>query len=265
MIGFIVPVKSKQLSSDWDAFSKLVERTLNSICGQKDQNFQVIVACHELPSFKIDHPQVHFTQVDFDPPTIKNEDWEKDRQLKEGDKAQKILAGFEYAKKHFSIDYFMVVDSDDCIHNGISKYVNSKLDKNIPGWYVSQGYFYREGKNMAWKIRSNFNLRCGTCIIIKSEFFEELIQTEPYIYYIHEKRSLSNGNELIAYPYAASIYSMANGENHYMSPKKMMAMVNQTKFFTYNHIKSVFSKLTRYSPRRIGKRFKKTYNFYPIS
>ncbi|EAR01116.1 hypothetical protein [Maribacter sp. HTCC2170] len=264
MIGFLVPVKSEQLSSDWPLFSKLVDRSLKSINGQKDRDFQIIVACHELPVSKFEHPQVHYVQVDFDPPKIKNNDWEEDRQLKEGDKARKILRAFEYANQNFEIDYYMVVDSDDCIHNGISKYVNSRIASNIPGWVIDKGYFYREGEKMAWKIRSNFNVRCGTCTIIRKDLFKQLFLEEPYLYYFHEKTEFDDGVILKPLPIAGAIYSMANGENHFMSQSKMVSLVNQTKYFTLGHLKSVFSKITRYRPRFIGKRFKSTYNFYNI-
>ncbi len=265
MICFLVPVKSKKLSSDWTAFSKLVDRSLKSINGQKDKDFQIVVACHELPENKFEHPQIHYLQVNFDVPKISNEDWEKDRQLKEGDKARKIQSAHEYAIKNFKVDYFMVVDSDDCIHNGISKYVNARIKDNTPGWYVDKGYFYTEGSKLAWMIRSNFNVRCGTCIIIRANLFKQIIIEEPYLYYFHEKIELEENLKLKPYPKAAALYSMANGENHYMSQSKMMNLVNQTKFLTVGHIKSVYSKLSRYRPRYIGNRFKKAFNFSYIS
>ena len=80
MICFLVPVKSEKLSSDWDKFSELVNRSLKSINGQKDKDFQIVVACHELPTKKFEHPQIHYIQVDFDIPKLTTEDWEKDRQ-----------------------------------------------------------------------------------------------------------------------------------------------------------------------------------------
>ena len=265
MICFLVPVKSEKLSSDWAKFSELVNRSLKSINGQKDEDFQIVVACHELPTNKFEHPRVHYIEVDFGVPELTNEDWEKDRQLKEGDKARKIQHAFKYANDHFDVDYFMVVDSDDCIHNGISKYVNSRLKDNIPGWYVDKGYFYTEGSKFAFMIKSNFNVRCGTCIIIKKELFPQVLQHEPYLYYFHEKIELEDNLSLLPYPKPAALYSMANGENHYMSQSKMMNLVNQTKLFTTEHIKSVYSKLSRYRPTFIGSRFKKTFTFYKIS
>ena len=266
MIGFLVPVKSEQLSSDWHLFSQLVMRSLKSISGQKDGDFQIIVACHELPENPLEHPQISYIQVDFEPPRLtENGDWEEDRQRKEADKARKIVSAYEYANEHFDVDYYMVVDSDDLIHHGISKYVNARVGTNAPGWFVKKGYFYREGEKLAWKIRSNFNVRCGTCIIIRKDLFPQLIIKDPYLYYYHEKTELADGVTLEPLPLAGALYSMANGENHYMSKNIMVKMVNQTKFFTLDHIRSVISKVTRYRPRLIGNRCKKTYNFYSIS
>lgn len=265
MICFLVPVKSKKLSSDWEKFSKLVDRSLKSINGQKDKNFQIVVACHEFPENRLEHPQVHYVKVDFPPPTLTQSDREKDRQLKEGDKAQKITSAFEYANKNFSVDYYMVVDSDDCIHNGISEYVNAKIESNIPGWYFKKGYFYREGKQMAFLNRLNFNNVCGTCIIIRKDLFNQLIVKKPFLYYFHEKTVLEANLALIPYPKAGAIYSMANGENHLMSQQNIKNLINSPKLFTKTHIKSIYSKLSKYRPRYMSNRFKKAFNFYPVT
>lgn len=265
MICFIVPVKSKKLSSDWQKFSKLFDRSIKSINGQKDRIFQVVVACHELPENKFEHPQIHYIEVDFPPPTLTDSDRERDRQLKEGDKANKILSAFEFAENSFPSDYYMVVDADDCIHNGISKYVNARTESNIPGWYFKKGYFYREGKKLAFMNRLNFNDFCGTCLIIKKNLFTQLIVQQPFLYYFHEKTVLENNQTLMVFPKAGAIYSMANGENHLMSQQLISNLVNRPELFTKNHIKSIFSKLSKYRPRYIGNRFKKEYNFYSIS
>ncbi len=176
-----------------------------------------------------------------------------------------MTMAYDYAIDKFDVDYFMVVDSDDCIDNGISKYVNARLKDNTPGWYVDKGYFYTEGSKFAFMIRSNFNVRCGTCIIIKKALFQQVLQQKPYLYYFHEKIELDDNLSLIPYPKPAALYSMANGENHYMSQSKMTSLVNQTKYFTLSHFQSVYSKLSRYRPRYIGNRFKKAFNFYLIA
>ncbi len=264
MICFLIPVKSKKLSSDWEKFSKLVKRSLDSVNGQKNRDFQIVVACHELPSNPLQHEQVHYVQVDFAPPVLTNADRETDRRLKETDKAKKILSAYEFALANFESDYCMVVDSDDCIHNGISEFVNTQVQSNTPGWFFKKGYFYREGKKMAFLNRINFNNACGTCIIIKTNLFEQLFLHEPFLYYHHETMKLDNNVALRPYPKPGAIYSMANGENHLMSQQNIKALINSPKLFTWTHFKSIYSKLSKYRPRYMGNRFKHTYNFYPI-
>ena len=70
MIAFIIPIKSKTISSDWTNFLRLLNRCLNSVCNQSNTNFNVYIACHEIPETKFkDDSRVEFLQVDF-PPTI---------------------------------------------------------------------------------------------------------------------------------------------------------------------------------------------------
>ena len=264
MIGFIVPVKSEKLSSDWGHFSKLVERSLKSISGQKDNRYKIIVVCHELPKNAIQHENISYVQVDFAIPQLTENDNEENRLLKERDKAMKIMQGFTFANENFDIDYFMVVDSDDCIHNGISKYVNDQLPNNIVGWYFKRGYFYREGKKMAFLNKKAFNDVCGSCIVIRKDKFKDLFIEEPYLYYHHEKMEFSDGSSLIPFPFPAAIYSMANGENHLMTKQNISRLVNSPKLFTANHVKTILSKLSKYRPVYIGNRFRKKFNFYSV-
>lgn len=265
MICFLVPIKSKKISSDWQKFSRLVDRGLKSINGQKNRNFQVVVACHELPDNKFKHPQIHYIEVDFSPPTLTNNDWEKDRQMKESDKAKKIMSAFEYAESKFAVNYYMVVDADDCILNSISQYVNAKIDSNNPGWYFKKGYFYQEGKKLAFMNRLDFNNYCGTCIIIRKNLFKQLIVEEPYFYFVHNKITLKNNLSLISYPRAGAIYSMSNGENHYMSKQQIKKLTNKPKLSTITFIKRIFAKFSKYKPAYMSNRFKRKYNFYTIS
>ncbi len=110
MLTFVVPVKSKLVTSDWDKFSQLYERTLKSICNQTDSNYKVMVVCHEIPKTTFSHQNLHYVHVDFAPP-ISN-DLESPES---GYKGKKILLGVEYASTEFSTDYIVTVDSDDFI------------------------------------------------------------------------------------------------------------------------------------------------------
>lgn len=258
MLVFIVPVKSKKVSGDWESFIKLVERTLKSICSQTDQNFRVIVSCHETPEIGYKNDKIEFHNMEFLPPNLAGLDWEQARQAKEGDKTNKILEGFALAQK-YEPSHIMVVDSDDCISHKIVEFVHKDANKTT-GWYINKGYYYQEGKPYAFLKKTNFNQFCGSCIIIKNEFAKELILQEPFLYYNHFTMNLPNGKELAPLPFAGAMYSMANGENHFMSVSKAESIAKSaSKFWP-----SLYSKLKRYRPTLITRSFKRNFGFYYI-
>lgn len=261
MFTFIVPIKSAQLASDWTEFSKLVGRTLKSICNQDTDNFNVIVACHELPEIDYKNDKIEYIQVPFDPPKLVEDDWDKNRALKEGDKANKLLIAYEKAKT-YNPEYIMVVDADDLISNNIVTFVEEQK-RDIPGWYFPTGYFYKEGTNYLFINKKNFNTLCGTCIIIKTELFPQLIVEEPWLYYYHESMTLQDGTILEAFPFPGALYSMANGENHYMSAQHATKIALQPRA-NGTFLKSIYSKLLKYRVRPITGKFKRKFSFYNV-
>jgi hypothetical protein len=194
---FIIPVKSATISPKWDRFIKLFERCVRSVCQQTDQNFKVVVVCHEKPNIAFHHPNVYYHQVDFAPPEL---DIEKGIKLttspKEADKAKKILAGIEFGKQ-FNKLYTMVVDADDCIHNQIVSFVTKNAQE--PGWYFNSGYIYKEGSLLIYKKMKAFNGLCGTSIIVQTSYLRDIISSD--LYFRHTKRKLDNGIELKPLPF----------------------------------------------------------------
>lgn len=140
MLVFVVPVKSKTVTSDWSSFSKLVNRCINSICNQTNFNFKIIVSCHEIPETNFnDDSRVEFLNVDFPPPIMKNN--HKDNlQAKRADKSKKVKFAADYAMK-LGAQYIMTVDSDDCISNKICDFVFKNAADSILGWYVKKRVF----------------------------------------------------------------------------------------------------------------------------
>lgn len=264
MFAFIVPIKSSKLASDWTAFSNLVERTLKSICNQNNDNFKVIVACHEMPDISYENDKIKFIQVPFAPPQLVENDWDKNRELKEGDKANKILVAYEQAKT-YNPEYIMVVDADDCISNSIVSFV-SKQEDGLPGWFVEKGYYYKEGTSYLFLNKKTFNNLCGTCIIIRTDLFPQIITTEPWLYYYHELKQLPNKTHLHPLPFPAALYSMANGENHFMSNDhavKLLKNKNSKKSYK-DLITNLYNKFKKYSVRPITPKFKRTFGFYNV-
>ena len=261
MLTFVVPVKSAQLASDWPAFCTLFERTLRSICNQENQNYRVIVVCHELPNISYENDKVDYIEVPFAVPVLESGNWGKNRELKEGDKANKILVGYEEAVK-YKTDYIMVVDADDCISNKISGFVDER-NGNVVGWYINKGYYYKEGAGYLFLNRKTFNNLCGSCIIIRADLFTQLIVDDPWLYYYHELKVLPNGNLLNPLPFIGALYSMANGENHFMSAEHAIKLIKKPKI-DMSFFKVQYNKIAKYRIRFITNKFKKNFGFYKI-
>lgn len=246
MVVFIVPIKSKQVSSNWDVFSILVERTMRSLCRQTSQNFKLVAVCHEIPNFKFTHPNLEFLQVNFPPPPKnppKDEPTEYRNALKEADKAQKIMAGYEYAKK-YNPSFIMVSDADDCVKNTLVEFAEQNPEEPV-GWYFKSGYIYNEGSNLLFLNKNTFNILCGTCILIKAQYFDRLLQKEPRALYMHDMMDLGDGIHLKPLPFHGAIYSIGNTENYCSTPEAVKRM-NSYKVFEWSFYENIFRKMSKY-------------------
>ena len=263
MIQFIIPVKSKKVTGSWEKFSKIFERTLKSVANQTSQNFRIIVVCHEKPDVIFHHPNLEYIHVAFEPPNLKESPQELHDGLKEEDKSKKILAGVEHSKKYNS-DYLMVVDADDCISNRIAEFVDINKSQNKPGWFFKKGYIYREGDKLISLNRDNFNTLCGTCIIIKPELIEGVFKKTPHLLFVHKTTNLPEGHRLEPLPFPGSIYSMANGENHYMSQDQIKNLT-LSNVFSWRAIKGIVRKLKKYRIQPLSGSLKEEFGIYTLS
>lgn len=262
MIVFIIPVKSQRVSGSWEQFSKLFERTLKSVSNQTDGNFKIIVVCHEKPATQFTHANLEYIHVDFDPPHLATAEKSKHDGLKEEDKSKKIKAGIAHSERYHP-DYLMVVDADDCISNKIAAFVERNKHKGAPGWYSKKGYIYREGDRFISLNKENFNTLCGTCIIIKPEHIPHIFKQVPHLLFVHKTTDFGNGLALEPLPFPASIYSMANGENHFMN-NDMIKNLNSGSIFSLRTIKGIFRKLRKYRPKPLSTSLKSEFGMYGL-
>ncbi|BFP42757.1 hypothetical protein FGF1_36020 [Flavobacteriaceae bacterium GF1] len=261
MLTFVVPVKSKTVTSDWNKFSQLFESTLKSICNQTDSNFKVVVVCHEIPETTFSHQNLHYLQADFEPPISNDlESSENSYRGKEIDKGKKILLGAEYASKEFKTDYIMTVDSDDFISKNISAFVNNS-SKHIPGWYIKNGYIHFEGKKFLVKT-FKFNDLCGSSIIVKPELVKYFIGIDSTFYFDHRLTTLDSSIELKKVPFSAGIYSVGNGENIYMSSQNVKKFNNHGNWISVQSLKRLYSKFQNYRFRFITPGLREEFYFY---
>jgi hypothetical protein len=146
MLAIITAFRSRLLARDWDYHVWLLQRTLDSILSQTNDQFVVAVVCHEIPSIPHD-PRVRFLPVDFPPPDRDNDDMCADKVLK-------LSVGAEWAVSK-GCDYVMFTDADDLVSRRISEFVASNRGAN--GWYTPSEFYYAYGSR--WVRR---NLRPAT-------------------------------------------------------------------------------------------------------
>ncbi|MFD2515653.1 hypothetical protein ACFSRY_17395 [Pontibacter locisalis] len=175
MLAFVVPIKPKINSNDWEKDNQLLSRTLKSICNQTDNNFIAYVIYHEKPVVEFEHPNIRYIFFPFEYTLSEDiEDLEDyalkyyGRQYAEYmfDKSKKITYGCKNAIDD-GCKYIMAIDSDDLISNKIAEFINSS-DTKCPGWVVERGYIYLEGSNFLIKSNNLHGIN-GSTHIIKSD------------------------------------------------------------------------------------------------
>lgn len=154
MFFFVVPLRSKQTSNDWEGVCRSFNWTLGSIFNQGDPDFRVYVVVHETPRVEIPtDDRLTIIEVDFAPPS------DVPGQMR--DKANKVhLAGTEIRKAGGG--FIMKVDADDLVSNRIVGHV--KAHPAVDGWYIRTGYELLFQKNRIRKA-PRFNNFCGTSTI----------------------------------------------------------------------------------------------------
>ena len=264
MLTFIVPIKSQRVSGDWPGFCKLVERTFKSICNQTDQNFKLLAVCHEIPEINFTHKNIHFLQVDFEPP-IRGE-FETDASInkrREIDKGKKLKLGATYASEKFNSDYIMTVDSDDYISNKICAFVNSHK-KNVAGWYIKKGYLHFETKPFLFAT-FKYSYLCGSSVIVKPDLLKYFFEVDPILYFDHRLTKLNGTINLKPLPFYGGIYSMANGENHLMNVSNIKKFNTHKDLVSFSGIKRLSAKFKNYRFRFITSRIRKEFSFLKIA
>ena len=264
IITFIVPVKSKMVSASWERFSKLFERALKSIVNQSSDAFRVLVVCHEKPDVTFEHPAVTYLSVDFPHPDLNPDTPDLHRGQKEEDKSKKILAGLAKVKED-PTPYVMVTDADDCISRKIVSTVAKHREENIHGWYFKKGYIYQEGSKLIYLNVANFSMICGSGIIVKPELLEDVFVRRPHLHYAHETKVLSGDKHLKPFPIPGSVYSMTNGENHYMSSAKLKERITSARKNSITRIKGLVKKLKKNRLRFLGRKIRNEFGLYEIS
>ncbi|MDJ0659531.1 MAG: glycosyltransferase family A protein [Crocosphaera sp.] len=262
MLTFIIPLKSPEVSSDWERVLKLFTRTLKSVCNQTIPHFRVIVISNVIPEIDFQHPNVKYIKVNFCPihkKTVVDKD---------ADKGHRILIGLIEAKKNGS-DYVMVVDADDCISQSIAEFVDQNANEEHSGWFIDYGYVYQESSKFIYLRNYKFNKICGTGNIIRLDKIDLPKEADnhgqqTYLHYgnhqhFHVRKKILKNVEKYPYlplPFFGAIYNIGNQENIY-----------QTGFdkLHQDNYKSVFFRLKEMRHYRLlTRKIREEFNLFPL-
>jgi len=163
MLGFIVPVKAKSTSHDWERDNELLRNTLQSLCNQDNPAFKIFVVYTDMPYY-IEDVNVTYIQYPFDYVKAKEmsdyEDFVKPQfedRMAQGvfDKGKRISYACRFAKMQ-GCTFIMSVDSDDLVSNKIASYINEHKDEKY-GWYVDKGFIQLTNSKVLIKVPHNMN------------------------------------------------------------------------------------------------------------
>lgn len=219
MIYFLIPLRSKAASKNWEEVSRVFNRTLASVYNQTDPDFRIFVACHDIPSLeKTYDARVEFIQAETPVPTTPHE-MMLDKGYKISLMAQRLrlLGG----------GYTMLVDSDDLVSNRIAAFVKQHPNRN--GFLSKYGYVYNEGLPYMKKVYKLHRI-CGSCSIVNyrtedlpEDLPKDLWDLKPFEKYVIRKSHRyipdyleNNGRKLDTCPFITTVYVRNTGDNHSM-------------------------------------------------
>lgn len=253
MIGFIIPIKPKKFSKNWEYDNQLLERTIKSIAQQTDDQFIIFIVYNDKPDINFKHPSIIWIEFNFS--FVRVEDisdykyvskWYKpDYAEKMFDKGRKISYGTIYAKK-YNCHYIMAIDSDDLISNKISWFVNTN-NRNEPGWVITKGYMYVESSSFLTRNHQIQNINGSTHIIRKdlvpetnmnSLNFKDFDFFESHGYLFQRIKDLYNLS-LLKFPFYGVIYTVHKNNTSVILEilnsakiKKLVKLILYGKFIT---------------------------------
>jgi hypothetical protein len=229
MIYFLLPLRSKLSTANWDLTVKLLNNTLKSVFNQTDPEFKAIIACHDMPVLKEDYDnRLEIIQVNFPPPEH-FKDHLTDKYYKKRILVHRVQ---EYGGK-----YIMFVDADDYISNRLVSWV--KNHEHPSGWFIKTGYEYDAATNNL-RITPRFNNICGTSAILNISNLIAPVETaftnykrkNKYLFdYGHNEwnRVLEeqNNTPLGIIPFKAAVYILNTGVNWTQSSREHIGLLRK--------------------------------------
>ena len=162
MLTFLIPLRARQLTGQYELQTELLQRTLDSILAQTHADFSVLLICHDHPVIpQLDHPAVSVRTVHLPLPARTNDDMCADKVLK-------LTLGIEWALARGS-EYVMFTDADDRVSRRLAAHAAANPGRN--GWYFDKGFSYSVAEHRLRRLRDYYKI-CGTCAIFRTEFLD---------------------------------------------------------------------------------------------
>lgn len=175
MIVFVIPLKAKAASSDWDGCVSRLKQTVRSCINQTNPNFRVLISCDEKIDIGISDDRIEFIVSNNIPlpksweEKVRNKSW---KQLVAAVRVREILMQQKHPENGI---YVMPVDADDLVSSRLAQFAEDHPDEN--GFVSEYGYVWH-GKKRYMVVYKDMHRYCGSCNIIKM-YLEDLPEEIP--------------------------------------------------------------------------------------
>lgn len=203
---FLIPLRPRATSSDWDNVVTNLQRTIRSIFFSAQSDVHVVLAAHDVPQIdELNDQRVTFVPAPFEP------ELEKKRGLR--DKQSKLrLAAATLRSRSAQARYVMILDADDLVHKELASFV--LRDDNRSGYIIRDGYRVDLSTRSMSAQFASFDKSCGSCAIAhftpddlpeahddRSSYFEGFLRhTES------ARIAAEAGRALATVPFLAAVY-----------------------------------------------------------
>lgn len=221
-VFFGIPLKARATAKNWDWTVRDFNRTLASIYNQTNQNFRVLVGCHDIPELLIPTDErLQFLQMNAPPP----EPGAEVTRFFHDRKSKLWLAG--QRMKVLGGQWFMSIDADDLISSRLVDLVLN--NQNTNGYIATHGYLLDAQIMTILHVPDNrvygapLHQFTGSCAVVKFDPSDipdksAIDYGSRFMHYqgdhrLYLKHSVDEGRPLTLFPFPAIVYVLNTGEN----------------------------------------------------
>ena len=217
MFYFAIPLRAKATTDNWNNVCHRLECTIKSL-GVSGNNYKIVIAGHDKPSFLDDHKEVTFLSVSLSVPSDKSK-YMSDKESK------KNVARIHILKIAKPNDLFMFLDADDILSNEFQSEITSKFDSNpdIDDIAIYSGFAYDVNRGKLAYLNGKdkiFYRNCGSSFIsrINKYEIEESEEKNTFLYLLKDhttfpEHSIRFGRSILALFTPVVCYVVCHGSN----------------------------------------------------